>query len=409
ETGINRIYPLSPMQKGMHFHHVAEKNSNAYFEQTHFTISGELDVAHFKESFKQLTRRYDILRTVFIHEGLEEPLQLVLEPCDKGEAGKNQVRFVYDDISHIKEKSQKQAYLETLRQKDKEEGFDLSGEMPIRLAVVKTGEQSHHILWSFYHIIMDGWCLGIIFKDLLQIYRSLKEATPLRLGQVTAYGNYIQWLEKQDSGEALEYWREYLAGYEQIAGLPGAKRSDLTYQLNEEYRQAALEWEIGTQKTAQLYKRAQQNGTTLNQVMQTIWALLLMQYNNSRDVVFGAVVSGRPAEIAGIEDMVGLFINTVPVRVTANDNQKFNRLLKTRHNENAKAKAYEYQSLAEIQANTPLQGRLFDHIMVFENYPVSEEMKQSTREQGFPFQIESPETREQTNYSFNIIIAPGKT
>ncbi|MCP4149613.1 MAG: hypothetical protein GY757_17840, partial [bacterium] len=409
ETGINRIYPLSPMQKGMHFHHVAEKKSNAYFEQTHFTVTGELDVPLFRESFKQLAKRYDIFRTLFIHEGLEEPLQLVLEPCDTGEAGENQVRFVNDDITHIKEKSQKQAYLEALQQKDKEEGFDLSGEMPIRMAVTKTGAQSYHVLWSFYHIIMDGWCLGILFKDLLQIYRSLKEAIPLRLEPVTPYGNYIQWLEKQDSEEALEYWREYLDGYEQIAGLPKAKSSDLTHQLNEEYKQAALEWEIGTQKTAQLYETAQQNGTTLNQVMQTLWALLLMQYNNSGDVVFGAVVSGRPAEITGIEDMVGLFINTVPVRVTAGDKQEIRVLLKTRHAENAKTKAYEYQSLAEIQTNTALKGRLFNHIMVFENYPVSEEMKQSTREQGFPFQIESPETREQTNYSFNIIVAPGNT
>ncbi|MCP4153926.1 MAG: non-ribosomal peptide synthetase, partial [bacterium] len=129
KTNINTIYPLSPMQNGMLFHHIAETNSNAYFQQNRLSIEGELEVPLFKESFRQLSQRYDVFRTLFIHDGLDNPLQIVLEP---GEPGENLVRFFYEDISHIDDKKQMKAYLESLQQKDKEKGFDLSGDMPIR-------------------------------------------------------------------------------------------------------------------------------------------------------------------------------------------------------------------------------------------------------------------------------------
>ncbi|MCP4146880.1 MAG: AMP-binding protein, partial [bacterium] len=161
---------------------------------------------------------------------------------------------------------------------------------------------------------------------------------------------------------------------------------------------------------AHLNTLAQENGTTLNLVVQTIWGMLLMRYNNSRDVVFGAVVSGRPAGLEGIESMVGLFINTVPVRITAGSQQggQFLKLLETLHANTTKTNAYEYQSLAEVQARSALKSRLFDHIMIFENYPVAEELEQSTKAHGLPFELYASDTREQTNYSFNIVVVPGK-
>ncbi|MCP4155252.1 MAG: non-ribosomal peptide synthetase, partial [bacterium] len=403
KTKISSIYPLSPMQNGMLFHHIAEKNSNAYFEQTLFNIEGELDAPLLKKSFRRLIDRYDIFRTIFIHEGLDTPLQLVLEPGD------NRVRFFYEDISHINEKNQIQAYLDTIHHKEQEKGFELSEDMPMRIAIFKTGFESYHIMWNFFHIIMDGWCLGIIFKELMQFYQSLIKGTPLQLEPVTPYREYIRWLETQDNEESLEFWQKYLEGYEQIAALPKANKLTEEDKLNLQYKQANLEWEIEPTGTTHLNKIARQNGTTLNLVLQTLWGLLLMKYNTIEDAVFGAVVSGRPAAIEGIENMVGLFINTVPVRVTTAGQQEFLQLLRTLHIKTAKSNAHEYLSLAEVQANSPLKGRLFDHIMVFENYPIAEELKQSTKERGLPLEITSMETREQTNYPFNIIIVPGKS
>ncbi|MCP4157464.1 MAG: AMP-binding protein, partial [bacterium] len=347
-----------------------------------------------------LIDREEIFRTVFVHEEVAEPLQLVLEPNE------NHVRFLYVDISQIKEKNHRQAYLETIRHDDKKKGFDLSGDMPMRIVLLKTGAQTYLIIWSSNHIIMDGWCLGIIFKELLHSYRHLIEGKPVQLEPVIPYRKYIRWLEKQDEEEGLEFWQKYLEGYEQMATLPKIKKSEAKDELTNEYIQADLEWEIDPLQSERLNKMAQQNGTTLNLVFQTIWGLLLMKYNNSRDAVFGAVVSGRPAQIEGIENMVGLFINTIPVRVTAGEQQEYRQLLKTMHSKTAKTNTYEYQSLADVQAASPLKGRLFDHIMVFENYPVAENMKQTSKKQGLPFELKSSEAREQTNYDFNIVLAP---
>ncbi|MCP4148929.1 MAG: non-ribosomal peptide synthetase, partial [bacterium] len=340
--------------------------------------------------------------TVFIHDGLEEPLQLVMEP------GRQHVRFIYEDKTQIKEKKQTRAYLETIAREDRQKGFELSGDMPMRITLIKTGEKAYTIIWSFHHIIMDGWCMGIIFKELLHSYRSLMEGKPLQLEPVTPYRKYIRWLEIQDNEEGLEYWEKYLEGYEQIATLPKTGQTQAAEEIKREYKHADLEWEIDLQPSTRLQKIAQQNGTTLNQVMQTIWGLLLMRYNNAEEAVFGAVVSGRPAQIEGIETMIGLFINTIPVRVTAEAQQEYVQMVRAMHTKATKTNPYENQSLAEIQTRSPLKSRLFDHIMIFENYPVAEEMKQAGREKALPFELKSSDIREQTNYDFNIIIVPGK-
>ncbi|MCP4152276.1 MAG: non-ribosomal peptide synthetase, partial [bacterium] len=266
KTEINAMYPLTPMQNGMLYHQIAETNSNAYFEQTVINITGELNPRQFKESFGILIDRYDVFRTLFVHEGLDEPLQLVLEP------GKNHIRFSYEDISQSKKKKQIQAYLETKRIEDKEKGFELSGDMPMRIALFKTGDNTYTIIWSFYHIIMDGWCMGIIFKELLHCYRHLIEGKPLpvQLEPVTPYRKYIQWLLKQDNEEALEFWQKYLQEYEQEVTLPGEKKTDERHKLNEEYNQATLDWEIAPPATTRLNEIAKGNGTTLNLVLQTI-------------------------------------------------------------------------------------------------------------------------------------------
>ncbi|MCP4154980.1 MAG: amino acid adenylation domain-containing protein, partial [bacterium] len=263
-TKISHIYPLSPMQQGMLFHQIADKKSSAYFEQTLFSIKGELEVQRFKESFGLLTERYEILRTLFLYESLETPLQMVLETEESAE---NTVRFLYKDISHIKE-SEIPTFLEKFRQKDKENGFELSRDMPIRIAVLKTGHQSYHIIWSFFHIIMDGWCIGIIFKELLYFYNSLKEepGAPIQLEPVTPYRTYICWLEKQDNEEGLEFWQNYLEGYEQVSELPKTITTDGKHKLNREYKTAHLDYELDAPKTAHLNTLAQENGTTLNLV-----------------------------------------------------------------------------------------------------------------------------------------------
>ncbi|HLP60618.1 MAG TPA: condensation domain-containing protein, partial [Candidatus Deferrimicrobium sp.] len=291
--------------------------------------------------------------------------------------------------------------LQAFYRKDREKGFNLAGGPLIRLSLLKTGGNSYRLVWSFHHILMDGWCLGIVFKDLLYIYRGLRKGVPVSLTPVARYRNYIKWLKGQDSRIGMEYWQNYLDGYEQQVELPHSHEMQPgdTYRL-EEYTICLDEVLSGRLKTLSANCRV-----TINTVMQAAWGILLQRYNNSDDVVFGAVTSGRPPHIEGIESMVGLFINTLPVRVKTVDKQPFVRLLQEIQADAVSSRAYEYLALADIQARSLLKGALIDHIMVFENYPLDQEIKNSLNPGEYGFTVTDLWAYEQTNYDFNISIS----
>jgi NRPS condensation-like uncharacterized protein len=353
---IEKVYPLSPMQSGMFFHTLKNEQSRAYFQQLIFKIKGNIDRDLLQRSFDLVIERYDILRTVFRADKLEKPMQFVLK--------QRNFRLGFEDISHM-EDNETAIYLEEFVKRDKAKGFDLTRDMLMRVSLFKTGSEAYDLAWSFHHILMDGWCLGIIYKELIYIYQSLKQGKPVRLEPVFPYANYIKWLEKQDRNQGLQYWGKYLEGYDGQAGLPKLpNQPSQTYYL-EEYNLVIAEKEI-----AALNATARKNRVTLNTVFQTLWGILLQKYTNSDDVVFGVVVSGRPPQVKGIEKIVGLFINTVPLRVKSQPEESFAQLLKKNHENTILAKNYEYLSLADIQSKTLLKGNLIDHIMAFENLPI---------------------------------------
>src|SRR4030065_1614360 len=225
EKEIQDIYPLTPMQEGMLFHSLLDRFSNAYFEQIIFSINGELKIEFIEKGFNLIIKKYDIFRTIFIHEKLKEPKQLVV---------KERIADVYfEDISDLKE-NDKVKFLEKFKIKDREKGFDLSKDILIRLSVLKTGEDSFKIILSNHHIIMDGWCLGIIVKDLLSNYKSLKENKPIALEKVYQYKDYIKWLSNQDKEQACLYWKKYLEECNEQTVLPKLSKTG----EGESYKQA---------------------------------------------------------------------------------------------------------------------------------------------------------------------------
>jgi amino acid adenylation domain-containing protein/non-ribosomal peptide synthase protein (TIGR01720 family) len=390
---IEDIYELTPMQAGMLFHALKNNQSTAYIEQVVFSIQGHIDRDLLKKSFNSLVERYDILRTLFIYEQLDRPLQIVL----KHRAGD----IYFEDIGHLNKEAQNR-YLKKFHLKDRKKGFDLSKEMLIRVSLLKTGETVYKVVWTFHHILMDGWCTGIVFKELLYIYQRLSHNRPLELEPVNKYSSYIRWLKRQDKEEGLSYWQAYLEGYEEH---PNGQVPTLGKQnrlKDEQYLQDEYLLVLQQSLTNPLNRLARENRVTPNTLMQTLWGLLLQRYNNTNDVVFGAVVSGRPAEINGIEQMVGLFINTIPVRIKSHGEKTFTRLIKEIQAQAVKAKSYEYLPLADIQANSHLKRELIHHIMVFENYPLEKEVKNINESPGF--YIQSLQSHEQTNYDFNIVV-----
>jgi len=396
---IEDIYTLSPMQAGMLFHAVMDRTSYSYFEQAAFRFQGELDLPMVRKSLNELVKRHDILRTAFVHKDTPRPLQVVLKtrPID----------FYYEDISQIGKEEEKKNFTREFKTKDKKRSFDLSKDVLMRVSILQTAPSQYEFIWSFHHILMDGWCIGILNTEFFDIYIGYLENRPYRLPAVKPYRTYIQWLEKQDKEEAARYWQNYLDSYEEPAGVPGKKR--LTKEENPTgYRNDMVSIVLEMQKITGLNKLAARNHVTLNTITQTLWGVLLGKYNGKDDVVFGAVVSGRPYELEGVESMVGLFINTIPVRIRFEKKMKFDRLLQKVQENAVRSEPHHYHPLAEIQSLSPLKQNLIDHIMVFENYPIAEQIEGYGRERNtnshFPLKITDIDVFEQTNYDFNVVL-----
>lgn len=384
------------MQHGMLFHAVMDETSPAYVEQTVMVLSGEIDVDAFKQAFQLLTERYEILRTVFVYKTTKQPRQVVLKEQDA------ESRFT--DISRLPAQ-EVETYLDGFCREDRERGFDLTKGPLMRLALFKESDRRWRLAWSFHHILMDGWCLGILFKCFNRLYNSLIGAGSPPMSSALQYGRYIKWLEKQDKKEGLSFWNEYLDGYEQGSSFPVFKRVPPNRPYLPERHRVTLDEEL----TRRLHKVAINNRVTMNSLVQALWGVLLQHYSNNADVVFGSVVSGRPAGFPGVEDMVGLFINTVPVRVTVPRDGKatFARMMADVQKGSLGSRSFEYVPLAEIQDMTPLKNRLFDHIMAFENYPLEKNVEQAAPKGGKGLAVEHLEMREQTGYALNVVIIPG--
>ena len=394
---IERLYPLSPMQSGMLYQALKNEKSSAYFEQCVFTLQGSIERGLLEESFNTLIERYDVLRTTYVYGELDEPLQVVLK----------EIKItIHDEDLSLLDHREADAHVEAFRITDRQRGFDLTKDILMRVSLFKMPADSHKLVWSFHHILMDGWCIGIIFNELEQIYRALEQGklSALTLKPVTPYISYIKWLEEQDRQEGIRYWEQYLEGYEQKAGFSlYREREPGDRYIFEEYR-----FEIAEGPTERLNEIVKSNQVTMNAVFQAAWGLLVQKHNYTADVVFGSVVSGRPSEIEGIEEMVGLFINTVPVRVGTDGETLFSELVRTVQQRAISSTLYEYVPLAEIQSHSVLRRDLLDHIVVFENYPVQQRVKAMNIDSEPGILVTDMEMFEHSNYDFQVVVGPGK-
>ncbi|NOU89219.1 amino acid adenylation domain-containing protein [Paenibacillus sp. LMG 31460] len=390
---IQKVYPLTPMQEGMLFHSIMDPDSSAYHNLLQAKLCGQLDVSLFEQSFNQLIAENDILRTAFVHQNLQRPRQVVLS--------KRTIQLHFEQIDHLDESEQRNCIASFISERNAGR-YNLAKDVPMYIAVFQTAEQEYQFIWSHHHILMDGWGLGIVINRLFQIYEALKNEKTLPQEAVYPFSDYIKWLEKQDKDESLAYWQTYLDGYEQSVHIPKAfVPEDSLYQKQE------ISFVIDETTTGRIAQLASSCQTTVNTVFQTIWGLLLSKYNHTNDVVFGSVVSGRPSQVKGIEKMVGLFINTIPVRISYQDEQSFGSLLAEAQRNALASEANHFVPLYEIQSQNGHKQDLFDHILIFENYPVAKELQNNGWEGALGFVINDVHVEEQTNYPLNIVVAPG--
>ncbi|WP_331846023.1 amino acid adenylation domain-containing protein [Paenibacillus haidiansis] len=356
KDNVSKIYSLSPMQEGIMYHTMLSNRKDIYCEQITFDLVGDVDLALLEMSLNKITERHESLRTRFVYEGLSAPQQVVLTQS-KSHIHKERLLSLHEH--------EQINYIEEFIKNDRERGFDLSKDQLFRISILQTAPSVCKIVFCYHHIIMDGWSCGIVLNELYQTYESLKNQKQLNLPSAPSYGNYIKWLDNRNKVEANSFWKEYLDKYEYENILSRFGKS----KGQNRYKESHYSGYINSNLTEKLNSFAASNKITLNTILNTTWGIMLQRYNNTEDVTFGTVVSGRFPEVPSVNNMVGLFINTVPVRVTCNSNEQFVQVLTQIQNDTINRDEFSYYPLTEIQNSSKLKQNLIDHIVVLENYP----------------------------------------
>jgi amino acid adenylation domain-containing protein len=395
KENIKDIYVLSPMQEGILFHTLLDADSASYFQQNSYRIRGRMDTSHVRKAHQELVARHDILRTVFKYTGVDRPLQIVLQEWKS--------EFTYEDLRAVEPDEQREAYVSQAKEKDRARLFDLSKDALMRISLFQLGDEEFEFVWSCHHILMDGWCLNILKSEFFEILNSYHERRPYRLPRPRPFSDYIKWLERQDRETARRFWQTYLEGYTEVTSFPTQRIADRQEKVS---RPEQVVLRLDDEQTRGLIRLASDSQLTLAQLLNTIWGVLLSKYTGTHDVVYGLVVSGRPSDLEGVEGIIGLFINTIPVRLRFDPDAPFAEVLAQAKEGLLASEEYSYFPLNEMQALSEVKGSLFDHILVFHNLPNAPQPRNddAAAEGG---RVLDKDVFEQTNYPLCIDIGSG--
>ncbi|WP_414542081.1 amino acid adenylation domain-containing protein [Nostoc sp. CCY0012] len=408
---IQDIYELSPLQEGILFHSLYAPESAVYFVQLCYSLKGNFNVVAFEEAWQEVVNRHSVLRTAFYWEELEKTLQVVHK-----EVKIALIQHDWRDINPNEHSQKLQGFLESDRlrpaQGDCAErtaggnrtcNFDLTQPCLMRLNLIRCNDDFYYFVWSKHHLILDGWSTALVLKQVVENYQSICQGKDLLLVLESSFGDYIGWLQQQDLNKAKEFWQQSLQGFTAPTPLINLNSGNSSNQP-EKYNQQVIK--LSQTTTAALQSLARQNQLTLNTIVQGAYALLLSRYSRETDVVYGVTVSGRPADLVNAESMVGMFINTLPVRVKIDAEESLLSWLRKLQSLLAEIRQYEYSPLVEVQgwSEIPRGLPLFESILVFENYPVDRIL---TEWQG-NLEIQSISAVDNTNYPLTISVIPAK-
>ncbi|HSS78500.1 MAG TPA: amino acid adenylation domain-containing protein [Thermoanaerobaculia bacterium] len=357
QANVEDIYPLSPLQEGMLFHSLLEPGGGLYVDQivTAVTDPRGFDLGALRFACQRLAARHSVLRTAF-HWRQDKPRQIVLRQVE--------LPVTELDWRALPPDAQTKEVERFLRA-DRLRGFDLAVPPLVRLTQIRQSTERCHLVVTYHHALMDAWSVPIVFSELMALYQAYRQGEELELPRTRPYRDYIAWLEKQDRQAAEAYWRGTLGSFTSPTSL-GVDRASI--QAGEPGKVAVA---LAEALSAALEQLARRHQATLNTLVQGAWALLLSRYGGERDTVFGVTVSGRPPRLAGVETMVGLFINTLPLRVCVEPEAGLAAWLRRLCALSFDLQLYEYSALADIQRwiGFPAGLPLFESIVVFENIP----------------------------------------
>ena len=382
------ILPLSPLQEGLLFHALYDvENPDIYTIQVVIGLEGALDRSVLEVAAQALLKRHESLRASIEYEGLSQPVQVIAEQVS--------LPWREVDLCGIADEEREKKLMQLLDE-DRALRFDLGCAPLLRFTLIQVALDQYELVFTVHHILMDGWSMPVFIHELLTLYERKGDSSGLP--RVRPYRDYLAWIAAQDRKAAVSAWQTALAGLDEATRIAPP---DTGFALSMPER---ITFNLSEALTEALVAQARTYGLTLNTIVQGAWGIILSSQTGREDVVFGVTVAGRPPELAGIETMVGLFINTLPVRVRVRGKDRVIDMLSKLQDQQAQLMAHQHLGLVEIQRLAGL-GELFDTQMVFENYPADQGMD-STPSTGVS--LTGIATYDMTHYPLSFMVIPGR-
>ncbi len=390
-SDIEDIYPLSPLQEGMLFHALLSSDGTAYLEQTSLLLKGELHRPAFDAAWQRVLERHGALRATFVWEKVPRPLQVIHRQAT--------LPVEHHDLRDLPA-GEVDSRLAEFLDEDRRRSVDLSKAPLVRIAVLRHEERAQWMVLTFHHILLDGWSLPVLWDDFLAAYASELRGTPLALARPRPFREYVAWLARRDARAAEAFWRESFAGYAGPEAMAGDRRP-VSGAVPTRHERIKDRCEPDVWDAVKAVARRLR--VTPNTVIQAAWALVLSRLTGADDVVFGSTVSGRPPELDGVEKMVGMFINTIPVRVGVDAEARAGAWLQAVQGWQSEARQFEHSPLTDVHgwSGVPRDRPLFETLVVFENYPAEMEEEEL-------LVIDETRGDERTNFPLTLVAKPGE-
>lgn len=356
---VEDILPLTSMQEGMLVSYVSNPKSYQYLEQLSVTLKGEMDLSLIEQAWQHLIESNEMLRTVFRWEKIEKPVQIVLKNYNIP------IRYIQN------------MGVEEVKLEERLALIDLRTE-PLKVALVPIDAQTHELIITHHHILCDGWSYGILFKELLETYSQLCEGKILKKKNKNKYKEYVNWQRNSNKEIQKQYWNNYLKGFDTISQLPHSNNNEESSKSKEVGKYI---YSFQPELNEKVNKFTKEQKITLANLFYSVWGLVLQRYNNNDDVVFGTTISGRNVEISGVEEIVGMFINTLPLRIKTDEGQTVEQFLSNVEHMLLEREEYESTPLIDIRSYSELSNKesLFNSIVVIENYPLESRLTEQNQ------------------------------
>ena len=396
---IDDVYPLTPMQEGLLLHTLLEPGTGIYYMQDRYRINSALDPERFGKAWQAVVARHEALRASFSWNAGQAMLQIIHKP---GSAPVD-----YQDWRGVDEATQ-EARLQALHKQEREAGFDLLQSAPFHLRLVRVDDQRYWFMMSNHHILIDAWCRSLLMNDFFELYQALGENRQAQLPLPPRYRDYIGWLQRQDLAEARQWWQRNLAGFERVTAVPSDRPLRQDHGAEGGMIVGDCHTRLDVSDGVRLRELAQAHQLTVNTFAQAAWALVLSRYSGERDVVFGVTVAGRPVSLPQMQRTVGLFINSIALRVqlpVPGQRCTVRQWLQGLLERNMELREYEYLPLVNIQecSELPKGQPLFQSLFVFENAPV----ETAVLDHAQHLNASSDSGRTHTNFPLTAVCYPG--